>query len=138
MCSSDLDASWSGLPQVHGIETDKLLDIIRQVRKIDTNDKEIKFVPNFADNEISAYYHDPNFLSKQYSGKCLFPWKGMIIYPNGDMIACPNYKVGNITNDTFDQIWNGQDYKRLRVNLKKRGAFPMCTKCCWFYYHSII
>ncbi len=133
----DTDASWSGLPQDPEVDVEALLGAIQAVSAIDTEGREVKFVPALDAAELRSYYADPSYFPARFSERCLFPWKGLIVYPNGDIIACPNYRVGSVAADRFDEVWNGDDYRRLRSWLKERKAFPICSRCCWFYYHSV-
>lgn len=87
----------------------------------------VAFSPDLGEEELMAWY-SPDFRSKR---RCLFAWRGAFIYPNGDMYPCESisYKVGNVFDDGFEEVWNGFRYKKFRQILKK-GLFPACARCC--------
>ena len=53
------------------------------------------------------------------------------MFPNGDVFPCEsiNYKMGNIFEDDFREIWNNNKYVNFRNRLRK-GLFPACARCC--------
>jgi MoaA/NifB/PqqE/SkfB family radical SAM enzyme len=40
-----------------------------------------------------------------------------------------DYSVGNINEQPFYEIWNGEKYKEFRRQLSK-GLMPVCSRCC--------
>lgn len=132
-CDSMLKAAF---PQAGGIKAmsylydisgkeDEYMAAIRDAKK-EFGDT-ISFSPELSDDEAVSWY-SPLFKSKR---RCLFAWRGAFIYPNGDLYPCESisYKMGNIFEDGFDAVWNGDRYKEFRRALKK-GLFPACARCC--------
>ena len=66
---------------------------------------------------------------------CHFPWTSMYISPNGDVKHCCSTnlnKLGNIKEQTVDEIWNGKLYQLVRKKVAKGdfdGAYcnPNCA-----------
>lgn len=58
--------------------------------------------------------------------------ESVYLYPNGDIMVCPDYVVGNIYENTFEEIWNDKYINKLRKLLDKGKIFPGCHSC--FYY----
>jgi MoaA/NifB/PqqE/SkfB family radical SAM enzyme len=87
----------------------------------------ISFSPDLGADELRRWY-SPDFSSGR---KCLFAWRGAFVYPNGDMYPCESiaYNVGNVFDNNFDDVWNGDRYKKMRQLLKKR-LFSACARCC--------
>ncbi len=87
----------------------------------------VSFAPALGDGELKSWY-SADFASKR---RCLFTLRGLFIYPNGDVYPCESisYKMGNVFEDGFRQVWNGQRYKAFRRVLK-RGLLPACARCC--------
>lgn len=71
---------------------------------------------------------------RQYA-VCTFPWYGMVILANGTVTACPQdfagkMKMGNVSEHSIKQIWNGPTYKELRGKFKSDlDSLPLCRKC---------
>ncbi len=87
----------------------------------------VSFSPELGDEELKSWY-SRDFKSKR---NCLFVWRGLFIYPNGDVYPCEsiNYKMGNVFEEGFLKVWNGPKYKEFRRVLRK-GLLPACARCC--------
>ncbi len=60
---------------------------------------------------------------------CPFPWSDADMRPNGDVyFCCTNSTVlGNINENSFDEIWNGEIAQDIRESFK-RGEMKGCTQ----------
>jgi MoaA/NifB/PqqE/SkfB family radical SAM enzyme len=85
------------------------------------------FKPYLDQTEIGRWY-SPKFLLKR---KCLFLWKGVYISPEGDVFPCQTIKLklGNIKDDSLENIFNSEIARKLRSEVKK-GLLPACARCC--------
>ncbi len=114
------------------INLKKLADNILSVRK--RNDSHIRFFPYFLKNfeDIVDYYEQPTKLS---INQCENISKSLWIEPNGDVIPCsafPDFVAGNINQEDFFTIWNGDKFSNFRSALNKK-LFPICYRCCDLY-----
>ncbi|WP_127529465.1 radical SAM/SPASM domain-containing protein [Paenibacillus kobensis] len=79
--------------------------------------------------DIHDYYTDiDNVFGRS---KCVAPWHELIIRRTGDVYPCidlPDYKLGNINHDRFDQIWEGERAVRFRDYLRNDNLM-MCNRC---------
>ena len=101
---------------------------LKGIRELKTEfGSRISFSPELGDEELKSWY-SAHFRSGR---KCLFAWRGLFIYPNGDVYPCESisYRMGNVFEDGFSNIWNGSRYKAFRKALKN-GLFPACARCC--------
>ena len=62
---------------------------------------------------------------------CVDPWNLMRLMPNGDVYACPviEESVGNILHEDPIEIWRGEKYNKLRVQLKTGKPHVCCQTC---------
>lgn len=74
-----------------------------------------------------------NFLGKPL--KCSIPFEYLMFFAEGEVFPCcstfvNNYKLGNIFEDDFEQIWNGDKAKEFRQSIID-GNFKFCdlSKC---------
>jgi radical SAM protein with 4Fe4S-binding SPASM domain len=87
---------------------------------------------------------DPVFLpgNRRYLKKGIFPvhdcnvpWSQAFMTPTGDFIPCPmftDYKMGNIRDSSFKEIWNSKRARGIRRRLA-RGLPAICQKCCFVH-----
>jgi Fe-coproporphyrin III synthase len=88
--------------------------------------------PDLTPEEGALYYSDLSF-SKAKS--CFRPWEGMIIKANGDVVFCPDqwisgWPIGNVRQQSIDDIWNGPRAGQFRAALDRRKLYPICPRCC--------
>jgi len=68
-------------------------------------------------------------------GPCYFPYYAVAVSWNGEMTPCCLYydyqmDLGNVFQQPFEQIWNGEAYQRFRIDLKtRRNEFKICNTC---------
>lgn len=62
---------------------------------------------------------------------CLVPWNDAVILGNGDVQVCclPKTKIGNLHEETLEQIWAGQRYAAFRMAVNSDRA-PACCRAC--------
>ena len=66
---------------------------------------------------------------------CLLPFKQMIVRPDGKVSLCCNdalgeYTLGDLTQNSITEIWNGQSFWEVRNKLKLgREEIKMCEYC---------
>jgi len=69
------------------------------------------------------------------SNYCLRLWRAPVITCEGDIIPCcfdknADYKFGNLHNNSFEEIWHNEKYRRFRnLIFKNRAAIPICRNC---------
>ncbi|MCK9556263.1 radical SAM protein [bacterium] len=75
-----------------------------------------------------------NILTKAPISKCRAPWTMTCIAANGDVSPCcflVSYITGNINEQSFDEIWNGEKYNILRKSIME-GKNLYCQNCTDF------
>ena len=93
------------------------------------------FSPNIVKSEdIYNFYNHPEKYISNHT-QCTTPWRAAQIFCNGDVgvsTRCFNLSFGNITKESFSDIWNGERINSFRKSLSKteNGSFPACTRCC--------
>jgi MoaA/NifB/PqqE/SkfB family radical SAM enzyme len=77
---------------------------------------------------IDSYYTPGTPLS----GRCLYPFLNARVSFSGKVYFCPfiRVEVGDLTESTLEEIWNGERYVELRRRLLEHKLFPVCRRCC--------
>jgi len=81
---------------------------------------------------VDDYFEEPNKLHRSY---CANIHKSFWVESNGDVYPCSNftdYCVGNILEQDFYDIWNGQKFVQFREEMNK-DLFSICSRCCDMY-----
>lgn len=89
---------------------------------------------------FSADLRGPEALRAYYSGDragmgkawCDGPWRQVNVLPNGEVWACPDLSLGNVTETDFDRIWDGPAARAVRRRVAER-LLPACRGCFYFY-----
>lgn len=81
------------------------------------------------------FKQDPNQISKSF---CSLPWNQIHVSPIGIVKPCCIFdgplrgrenKALKITDDTLDNLWNGDEFKKLRTDMLEGKEIPECIKC---------
>lgn len=71
---------------------------------------------------------------------CLHPWATMVIFPDGGVIPCArgylNEKFGSFSEDSFEDIWYGVKYSRIRRDIKVGRPQGGCARCAADHTHD--
>ncbi|MCG7407267.1 radical SAM protein [Paenibacillus sp. ACRRX] len=63
--------------------------------------------------------------------KCVAPWHELVVRRTGDVYPCvdfPDYKYGNIYEDTFQDMWEGERAVKFR-NYMRNDNLLVCNRC---------
>jgi len=65
-------------------------------------------------------------------GRCLYPFLHARVSFSGKVYFCPfiRVEVGDLTQQSLEEVWNGEKYVEMRRRLLEHGIFPVCRRCC--------
>jgi MoaA/NifB/PqqE/SkfB family radical SAM enzyme len=86
------------------------------------------FRPKVHPQLIDNYYTPGAALA----GRCLYPFLHARVSFSGKVYFCPfiRIEVGDLTQSSLEEIWNGDKYVSMRRALVENGIFPVCRRCC--------
>lgn len=93
----------------------------------------LRIIPPVPETEIIKHYRNETALADYF---CRWPWSTARINPYGDVYPCFNFPVGNIREQSFGRIWNGEPYRTFRRGLRQKKIFPGCAGCCMLEYQG--
>jgi radical SAM protein with 4Fe4S-binding SPASM domain len=113
-----------------GIDGRELYSILERIHAMKT-DHPIVTVPALNPEKIHTYYAELEIPVRTH---CSVPWSQANIDYDGDVHFCadyPDYVLGNIKEQPFFEIYNGNRAIRFREALKEspNGIFPGCVRC---------
>lgn len=127
---------WSGFdynPQE--LDLDYLIDEIKEIKDNEYNRLKVTFSPDFELEEVREFYQSFTKTPLRFSKGCLSPWLEAIIYPDGELLLCPDYTVGNLREERFSLLWNNDYSLSLRKRLAQNGISSVCRSCCGLYVY---
>lgn len=89
-----------------------------------------RFFFNHGKEGLRTYYKQPDVFLDDTC--CVFPWYTLQINHDCSVIPpqrCYHQRFGNILEQDFQDIWNGPAMRRFRMDLRKHGRLPACTRC---------
>ena len=121
-------ACLAGGINLDNVDTDAVYD--QMINAIKADSEKCKFFFNHGRKGLATFYHDPEvFLDET---KCVMAWYAMQINTDGSVIPaqrCYHQVFGNIVEQPFEDVWNGERYRQFRKDLMRYGRFPACTRC---------
>ncbi len=65
--------------------------------------------------------------------KCMFPQDMVIFGVQGEVFPCCDWRmqIGDLRQESFDEIWNGDRYRRLRKTVNSRNPQKICANCAY-------
>ena len=79
--------------------------------------------------QLMENYYTPG---AKLEGRCLYPFLHARVSFSGKVYFCPfiRIEVGDLSESSLEEIWNGERYVTLRRKLVENGIFPVCRRCC--------
>jgi MoaA/NifB/PqqE/SkfB family radical SAM enzyme len=91
----------------------------------------IAVFPPLSRAEVRRYYTDP--LAPIGPPKAVCLWLFTFVHPNGEVSPCEGFNAGNLNDQSFMEIWNGERLREFRRTLLRSGTLPVCRRCCVFH-----
>ncbi len=104
-----------------------ILDVEKAAKEANIN---LGYFPNNFAEYIKDYYNSTYRTSKKNYCKHM---KMIRINPQGDVVWCfmIRTKLGNLIEQSFDDIWYSEKMKEFRRNLTKNNLTPLCDSCLY-------
>ena len=119
--------------EMYNIPFDELVQVIKRTKNEFLS--KVCFFPDLPIEKLKTYYNQPIKFPEERI--CSGPWKSLEVIQNGDCIIgtpCVPNKLGNIKSTPISKIWIGERINRFRTLISEIGSFPICSKCCMYYY----
>ena len=76
---------------------------------------------------------DKDYALKKSKRFCMLPWTHLHSWPDGRVLPCcmaPMDEIlGNLKDQTFEDIWNSDKLKKMRVAMIEDKPTKECTRC---------
>jgi MoaA/NifB/PqqE/SkfB family radical SAM enzyme len=112
-----------------GIDPQAVPGVLRKaVAYADSKGITINWRPAQGYDQLVDYYTPDRALE----GRCFYPFFGGRVTYDGKVQFCPfiRVEIGDVREQSLEQIWNAPRYVELRRKLLQHGIFPVCRRCC--------
>lgn len=94
----------------------------------------VSFLPMLDKEQLQKFFHKP----MEFMGHipCMSSWFIAQVMADGEVIPytrCYHVPLGNVNEQSFMDIWNGEKAMAWRRDLRKQGRFPACARCDMVY-----
>ena len=127
-----MDQDETGTVATTDVNTEELWQIMKETEA--NSPLPVGFYPELSRTELDTYYNVPEEMVRPRVPGCA--WLQTAIFPNGDVSPCFGHVVGNIRDQRFSDIWNGEAFRAHRMRLSEHGSYPVCARCCAYYRYD--
>jgi len=124
-----LDPEEIGCTETSMLDTDELYQTMREAERVSSIP--VAFYPELNRQVLHTYYNEPETMVRPRVPGCA--WLQTAVFPNGDVAPCFNHIVGNIREQSFMEIWNGEKFRAHRMRLAEHGPYSVCARCCAYF-----
>lgn len=99
----------------------------------------IRYQPQLEDDEIDDFIRGTS-RPAQRRQQCLAVSNRLEVHANGDVTSCKffsEFVIGNLHDQSVDDIWHGPDFQKIRETLNREGLMPVCSKCILLYLNGV-
>ena len=79
-------------------------------------------------DEMIEYYRDPGF-RRRTARPCPLVSTYTFVDPRGRLYPCLTLDMGNVFEQPFESVWNGERYRAFRRLLQHHERLPLCERC---------
>ena len=135
------DFDWSSVATSKGEQMTALVRLLQGLRRRRFLDSAlgrpwISFVPEVPAEKVPEYFSD--FSQTFGHSLCPVAWYFAQVEPDGEVCFCgdfPDYFIGNVSKQSFREIWTGDRAWKFREKLAKE-PLPICNRCCGSYVYG--
>jgi len=119
-------------------------DVIKEqlelIRKYNLNKEKISFLhPKIAPLVSNQPIGNIDLINenehlKKYCAPCKFPWSSVHINFDGNLFPCLAVSMGNVKENTLQEIINGERMTKFRDLIRSEGTVEACNRCGWMHY----
>lgn len=126
-CDKKYDDLVTGPPALD-VSPNQVADFIGILKKRRSEGEVIITTPDGYDYQnMYDHFLNPDWI---YRDSCRYPWRNLRVLPDGSVIPCIGFVVGNVVSDDVSKIWNNAKFRHFRSVLYEEKLFPGCFRCC--------
>ena len=136
------DTYWRGLLRTPDFFSEvDTVELSKQVNEVSSHLRKqgksvLRLPPTFSPENLVAYLQGNWGQMKDLYEYCNVPWLAVDITATGDLAPCHVFFdliMGNLHTQSFEEIWNGNNYRKFRDYMKQHKLMSICPGCCILY-----
>jgi radical SAM protein with 4Fe4S-binding SPASM domain len=95
----------------------------------------VRYQPQLEPEEVEDFVLGTSRPAQRRS-RCLAVSNRMEVHADGKVSSCkffPEFVVGDLHDSPVDELWQGEQFRRVREVLRGTGLMPVCSKCILLY-----
>ncbi|MFL6123182.1 radical SAM protein [Actinophytocola sp.] len=76
----------------------------------------------------------------QKRSRCLAVSNRLEVHADGKVSSCkffPEFVIGDLNDDSVEDVWQGEAFRRVRTVLRGTSLMPVCSKCILLYLNGV-
>ena len=122
---SDVDTYCSDL--MPNVDVDVLEAQLRHLEQ-KTFPYRLEFHPPLPIKEMMEFYRNPDF-RRETQRPCTLISNYAFVDPRGRLYPCLTLDMGNVFEQSFEEVWNGTKFRAFRRLLGREQRLPLCERC---------
>ena len=136
------DTYWRGLVRTPDFFSEvDTVELSKQVNEVSSQlrmqgKSVLRLPPTFSSENLTAYIKGNWNQMKDLYESCSVPWLSVDITATGDLAPCHVFfdlVMGNLHTQSFEEIWNGNNYRKFRDYMNQNKLMSICSGCCILY-----
>jgi MoaA/NifB/PqqE/SkfB family radical SAM enzyme len=117
-CSDDMPA----------VDPEILETELRALDRSDAYPFRLEFHPPLPVEEMMDFYRNTEF-KRQTARSCTLISNYAFVDPRGRLYPCLTLDMGNVFEEPFERVWNGERFRAFRRLLRREQRLPLCERC---------
>jgi MoaA/NifB/PqqE/SkfB family radical SAM enzyme len=88
----------------------------------------VEFHPPLPVHEMLEFYRNPGF-RRVTERPCTLISSYAFVDPRGRLYPCLTLDMGNVFDEPFPDVWNGEKFRAFRRLLREHERLPLCERC---------
>ncbi len=122
-------------PKPEGVDPEFLREQLIACFQIEKDlDLQIRTTPaNLPIDEFVRHYTEDRYLDPD-EYRCEGPWSRIQLTAEGRYSPCFYLRTGDSRSQTMREVWNGEEFRKFRRDLKENKVYAGCNGCCNLKY----
>lgn len=99
----------------------------------------VRYQPQLETDEVEGFVLGTPRPAQRRS-RCLAVSNRLEVHADGKVSSCkffPEFVIGDLNEDSVEDVWQGEAFRRVRTVLRGTSLMPVCSKCILLYLNGV-